>query len=69
VETPIEMNPSPRISLPRGARYEAPGGVVRTTILYEDGTEIVITADDDGERLVTNRQMEQRDDGIWRVRR
>jgi hypothetical protein len=60
---------SPRISLPRGARYEAPAKVRRTTILYEDGTEIVITSDDGGEHLFTNRPMEQREDGIWRVRR
>ena len=63
------MDPSPRTSLPSGARYEAPGNVRRTTILYEDGTEIVITADGDGERLFSNRPMEQRPDGIWRVRR
>ena len=36
------MNDPERISLPHGARYEAPGKVVRTVILYEDGTEITI---------------------------
>ncbi len=63
------MDDSRRISLPTGARYEAPGKVVRTVILYEDGTEIIIESDDHGEQLFTNRQMEEREDGTWRVRR
>ena len=58
-----------RIRLPRGARYEPPGKVVRTVIVYEDATEMVISSDEDGEVLSTNRDMEQRADGIWRVRR
>ena len=63
------MNVSDRISLPPGARYEPPGKVASTTIVYEEGTEIVIASGDKGERLFTNRQMEEREDGTWRVRR
>ncbi len=63
------MNASERISLPHGSRYEAPGKVVRTVILYEDGTEITIESDEHGEQLFTNRPMEEREDGTWRVRR
>ncbi len=62
------MNASSMISLPRGARYEAPGKVVKTVIFYEDGTEIIILSDERGERLFTSRQMDQREDGTWRVK-